>query len=147
MMMNKQLIIIIIINKPRIVPWGTEKMRQRIQRHRRATLSRLTQPQREQDQTKKYCYGMDWLQKKAYDMVPQNWIIDKMYYIRLSRKLYLENHENLESGIDSRRENLSWNKYPKRYIPRRCTITIIIYKCDDDAESHTQKRHCQIQTQ
>ena len=50
--------------------------------------------------------------------------------IRWNHKLYRENHENPESGIDRRREKFSWNKDPKRYIPRRCTITISIYNCD-----------------
>ena len=45
--------------------------------------------------------------KKAYDMVPQSWIINCLKMYKISDKLYRENHENLESGIDSRREKLS----------------------------------------
>ena len=48
--------------------------------------------------------------EKAYDIVLQSWIINclKMYKISdRSHKLYRENHENLESGIDSRRKNLN----------------------------------------
>ena len=36
--------------------------------------------------------------------------------IRWSHKLYQENHENLESGIVSRKEKLSWNKGSKSGI-------------------------------
>ena len=66
--------------------------------------------------------------------------------IRLSHKLYWENHENLESGTDSRREKLRWNKDLKRHIPRRCTITITIYNCDDVTQPHTQKMYSWVQT-
>ena len=52
-----------LTNKPRIVPWRTEKMSQRIQRHRRITLHRSAHPEWEQDQTEKSSYGLDWLQK------------------------------------------------------------------------------------
>ena len=41
------------------------------------------------------------------------------------------NYENMESWIDSRWQKLSWNKYPKRYISRRCTITLTIHNCHD----------------
>ena len=55
--------------------------------------------------------AMVWIDnKKAYDMVLQSWIKNclKMYKnIRESRKLYRENHKNLESEIDSRRKTLS----------------------------------------
>ena len=50
------------------------------------------------------------------------------------------------SGVDSRREKLSRSKDPKRYIPRRCPITITIYKIDDATQPHTQKMHSRIQT-
>ena len=66
--------------------------------------------------------------------------------IRWSHKLYRENHQNLVSEIDSRREKLSWSKDPKRYIPRRCTITITIYNCNDATKPHTQEVHNRIQT-
>ena len=57
----------------------------------------------------KSSYGLDWLQKgiwyglaKLENKLPQN-----VRNIRWSHKLYLENHENLESGIDSWREKLN----------------------------------------
>ena len=70
------------VKKPRIGPWRTEKMPQRIQRHSRVTLNRSTHPKWKQEQTKKSSYGMEDY-KKAYDMVPQSWIINclKMYKI------------------------------------------------------------------
>ena len=74
---------LLLANKPRIVPWRTERMLQRIQRHNRITLHRSTHSKWEQNQTEKSCYGLDWQQKKAYDMVPHCWIINspKMYKI------------------------------------------------------------------
>ena len=60
-----------LANKPEIISRGTERILQRIQRHRRAPLHWSAHPQREQDETEKSSYGLDWLQKKAYDMVPQ----------------------------------------------------------------------------
>ena len=70
--------------------------------------------------------------RKAYDMVPQSWIINwlKMYKISHAwrHKLYRENHENLRSGIDCRWKKLSRSKYPKSCISRRCMITDTIHK-------------------
>ena len=71
-----------LANKPRIVLGGTERTPQRFQGHSRVTLQRSAHSKREQDKTEKSSYGLDWL-KKAYDMVPQSWIINclKMYKI------------------------------------------------------------------
>ena len=46
--------------KLRIIPGETEKMPQRIQRLRWVTLHRSEHPKREQDQTEKSSYGLDW---------------------------------------------------------------------------------------
>ena len=54
-------------NKPRIVPWRTERMPQRIQRHSIITLHRSTHPKWEQDKTEKSSYGLDWLQEGIWD--------------------------------------------------------------------------------
>ena len=50
----------------------------------------ISNPQREQDETEKSSYGLDWLQ-------------NGIWYgpTKLDNKL-LQNHENLESGIGSR---------------------------------------------
>ena len=71
-----------LTDKLQVVPWGTERIPPRIQRHRRVTSHRSVHPQWEQDQTEKYSYGLCW-QQKEYDMVPQSWIINclKMYKI------------------------------------------------------------------
>ena len=71
-----------LANKPRIVPWGKERMPQRIESHSRVTLHRSVHPKREQDQTEKSSYGLDWLQKIIW-YVQQSWIINclKMYKI------------------------------------------------------------------
>ena len=73
---------LLLANKPRIVPWRTERMPQRIQRHSRITLHWSIHPKWEQDKTEKSSYGLDWRQK-GYDMVPQSWILHclKMYKI------------------------------------------------------------------
>ena len=96
---------LLLANNPQFAPWGTERM-QRIQRHRRVTLHRSAHPKREQDETEKSSYDLDWQQKgicyglpKLDNKLPQN-----AQNIRCSHKLYRENHENLESGFDSRRE-------------------------------------------
>ena len=70
-------------NKPRIVRWRTEKILQRIQRLSRITQHRSTHPKWEQDPRRKNL-AMAWIDyKKAYDIVPQSWIIHclKMYKI------------------------------------------------------------------
>ena len=51
---------LLLANKPWIVPQGTERMPQRIQRYRRATLHWSAHPEREQDDTEKSSYGLDW---------------------------------------------------------------------------------------
>ena len=78
--------------------------------------------------------AMAWTDyKKAYDMVLQmdNKLPQNVQNIKWSHKLYWENHENQESGIDSRRMELSWSEVPKWYFSRRCTIIIIIHNCHD----------------
>ena len=54
---------LLLSKKPRIVPWRTERMLQRIQRHSRITLDRSTHRRWEQNQTEKSSYGLDWLQE------------------------------------------------------------------------------------
>ena len=94
--------------------------------------------------------AMAWIDyKKAYDLVPQSWIINclKIYKISLETINFIEkNHEKLESWINSRRKKLGWNKDPKRDFPRRCTITPTIHNCHDATKPHTQKMHGRIQT-
>ena len=72
-----------------------------------------------QSKTRRKNLAMAWIDyKKAYDIVPQSWIINclKMYRISDEVNLYRENHENMESGIDSGRKKLSCSKDPKRYF-------------------------------
>ena len=124
---------LLLANQPWIIPWLTERMPQRIQRHSRVTLHRSTHPKWEQDQTEKPSYGLDWLQKgrwygsaKLDNKLPQN-----VRNITWSHKLSRENHENLEGRIDSRRKKLGWNKDPRSYFSRRWTITVTIHNCHD----------------
>ena len=122
---------LLLANKPRIISWGTERMLQRIQRHSKVTFHGSTHLKWEQDQTEKSSYGLDWLEKgiwhgsaKLDNKLPKN-----VQNITWS-KLYRENQQNLESGIDSRRKKLSWSKDPKRYISRRLHDHTI-HNCDD----------------
>ena len=50
---------LVLANKSWIVSWGTERMLQKVQRHRRVTLYRSAHPKREKDQTEKYSYALD----------------------------------------------------------------------------------------
>ena len=56
---------LLLANKPRIVPWRTERMLQRIQRHGRITLHRSTLSKWEQNQTEKSGYGAFWTVTKV----------------------------------------------------------------------------------
>ena len=103
---------LLLANKPRIVPWRTEWMPQRIQRHSRITLHRSTHPKWEQDKTEKSSYGLDWLEKhirygptKLDTKLSQN-----VQNITWSHKIHPKDHANLESGADSKRKKVSWNK-------------------------------------
>ena len=88
-----------------------------------------------ESQTRRKNLPMAWIDyKRANDMVPQSWIINclKMYKISHEVINFIDkNHENLESGIDSRRKKLSWSKDPKRYISKRCAFTVTIHNCHD----------------
>ena len=113
--------------------WRTETMLQRILRHSRITLHRSAHPKWEQDQTEISSHGLDWLEKgirygptKLDIQLPQN-----VQNITWSQKLYRTNHEDLESGADSRRKKISWNKDPERHFPRICTITLTIHNTHD----------------
>ena len=137
-----------LANKPQFVSWRTGRILQRNQRQSRVTLHKSTYSKWEQGQTEKSSYGLHWQQKgiwhgstKLDNKLPQN-----EQNITWSHKLYRQNHENLESGIDSRRMKLSWNKDPNSYFPRRCSVTLIIYNCHDATQPHTQKMHSQIKT-
>ena len=137
---------LLLANKPQIVPWRTERMPQRIQRHSRITLNRSTHPKWEQDKTEKSSYGLDWLQKgiwygptKLYNTLSQN-----VQNITWSHKLHRKDYANLESGADSTRKKLGWNKDSKKDFPRRCTITLTIHNSHDSPNPHTQKMHSRI---
>ena len=59
----------------------------------------------------------------------ENKLSQNVQNITWSHKLHRENHENLESWIDSRRKKLDWNKDPKMYFQMRWAITLIIHNC------------------
>ena len=57
-------------------------------------------------------YSLDWLQKGIWygSTKLDNTLSQNVQNIRWSHKLHRQNHENLESGIDSRRKKISWSK-------------------------------------
>ena len=124
---------LLLTNKPRIVPWRTERVLQRIQPHSRITLRTSTHPKWEQDQTGKSSYGLDWLKKGIWygSTKLDNTLSQNVQNITWSHELHRKDHVNLESGTDSRRKKLSWNKDPKRDFPRRCTINLTIHNSHD----------------
>ena len=69
--------------------------------------------------------------KKAYEMVPQNWIINcfKMYKISHQVKNFIEKTWRVEFTAGGKK--LSWDKDPKIYFPMRSSITLIIHNCND----------------
>ena len=121
---------LLLANKPWIVSWGAKRMPQRIQRHSRVTLHRPKHPKWEQDPTEKSSHGLDWLQKGIWYSPAK--LDDKLFQnITWIYKLHRENHENLESEIDSMQKKLSWSKDPKRYFSKKCTINVTIHNCHD----------------
>ena len=77
-------------------------MPQRIQRNSRITPHRSTHPKWEQDKTEKSSYGLDWLQK-AYDMVPQSWILHCFKMFKISHEFV----NFIEQTIKTRRVELT----------------------------------------
>ena len=55
--------VLLLANKSRFVPWRTERMLQRIQSTAELLYIDQTHSIREQDQTEKSSYGLDWLRK------------------------------------------------------------------------------------
>ena len=140
---------LLLANKPRIVPWRTERMPQRIQRHSGITLCRSTHPKWEQDKTEKSRYGLDWLRKGIwYGPTKQDTTQSQnVQNITRSHKLHRTDHDNLKNRPDNRRKKHNWNKDPKMHFPRRCTITLTIHNSHDATEPHSQKRRSRIHTQ
>ena len=131
-------------NKPQIIPRGTERILQVDRRYRGASLHILNE-----STTRRKNLAMAWIDyKKIWYGSPEldNKLPQNVQDNRWSYKLYRENHENLESGIDNRREKFSWSGVWERYIPGRRTITITICISNDATQPYTQGMHRQIQT-
>ena len=105
------------------------------------TQHRSTHPKWEQDKKEKSSYGLDRLQKVIWygPTKMDTTQFQNVQNITWSHKLHRRDHENLESGTDNRRKKQSWNKDPKRYFPRRCTITLTIQNSHDATEQHSPK--------
>ena len=139
---------ILLANMPWIVPWRTERMPQRIQRHGRGTLHGSTYPKWKQEQTKESSHGLERLQKGIWygSSKLDNKLSQNIQNITRSHKLHRKKHEKLESWINSRRKRSGWNKDPKTDFPKRCTVTPTIYNCHDAPKPHTQIMHSRTQT-
>ena len=76
--------------------------------------------------------------KKAYNMVPQRWLINCRKMYQLFNEVIKFIKKNMENccGIDRRRKKISSDKNSERYIPGRCAITIIICCSNDATQSH-----------
>ena len=117
--------VLLLANKPRIVPWGTERMSQRIRRHSRVIFHRSAHPKREQNQTEKYSYRLDWLQNGIWygSAKLDNKLSQNVQNVRWCLKLYRENHENLVVELISGKiNNHAWDITSQR---RRC-LTICL---------------------
>ena len=77
--------------------------------------------------------AMVWIDyKKAYDMVPQSWIVDcpKMY--KTSDKVIkfiMEDMKNWKVELTAGGKTLAEN--PERHLPRKCTDVITIFNSND----------------
>ena len=115
-----------------------------------AGLLYIDQHIRNKSKTRRKNLAMAWIDyKKAYDTVPQSWIIHCLKMYKISREdinFIGQTMQTMESGADCRRKKLCWNKDPKRDFPRRCAITLTIHNSHDATEPHTQKMRRRTQT-
>ena len=100
----------LLANKAQNVPWGIEKMQQKIQKNSRVTLH--DQHILNKSKTRRKNQAMAWIYyKKVYDMVLQSWLTNclsqNVQNIRWSHKLYWENHENLKVELTARGRSLA----------------------------------------
>ena len=99
-----------------------------------------------ESKTRRKNLAMAWIDyKKAYDMLPPSWILHSL-------KMYKISHEVInfiEQTMKTWRVELTagGRSIAETKIQRRCTITLTIHSSYDATEPHTQKMHCQIQTQ
>ena len=99
--------------------------------------------------TRRKNLAMAWIDnKKAYEMVPPSSIINclKIYKILVEVINFIEKTMKTVRMNWQQEEKAQLKRRSKWYIPRRCTITITIYNCDDATQPHTRKIHSRIQT-
>ena len=108
---------LLLANKPQIVPWRTERMPQKIQRHSRITLHRSTHPKWEQDKTEKSSYDLDWLQKGIwYDPTKLDTTLSQnVQNISWRHKLHRKDHANLEWSWQLEEEVLLKQRYKQGF--------------------------------
>ena len=114
-------------NQLRIVPRGTERIPQRIKRHRRANIQWSAHSQWEQDETEKCSYAKDWLQN-AYGVVPKNWIKklpQNIPDIKWSHELYRQNNENVEREMTRGGKRLAEAKIQRAIVQGDAQSTLL----------------------
>ena len=84
--------------------------------------------------TRRKNLAMAWIDhKKAYDMVPPSWIINCLKMYKISHEVINFIEKTMKTwGLEltAGGRNLA-EKDPKRYFPRRCTITLTIHNNHD----------------
>ena len=103
-----------------------------IKKNRRSTIHWSTHPQGEQNETKKCSYGVDWQQKGIWCGLAMYKITDEVI------KFIEETMKNWRVELIEGETSLT-GENSQRYIPRRCTITIIICNSDDTTHSHRKR--------
>ena len=94
-----------------IVPWVTERMPQRIQRHRRTTLHWSVNPQRQRQGGNIWLWSGLTIKRHMYSPRNQdNNLFQNIQNIRWSPILYQEKYENLEWNWQQARKNLAETK-------------------------------------
>ena len=93
----------------------------------RAALHLSAHLQQEQYQREKFSYGLDWQQKCIWYCLEKldNNMFQSVRGIRWNHKLHQENYENMESGIDSRKECLAEAKIQRGKFPVDALSTLI----------------------
>ena len=75
---------------------------------------------------------MTWIDyKKAYDIVPQSWIINSLKMYKISNEVINFTEKTTKTWrVELTAGGRSLTE-AKRYFSKRCTITIIIHNCYD----------------
>ena len=90
--------------------------------------------------------GIDY--KKAYDMVPQSWILHYLKMYKISHEVINFIEQTMKTWrveLTAGGRSIGETKIQRGIFPRRCTLTI--HNSHGVTEPHTQKMRSRIQTQ